>query len=128
MPPRQPRSPARNKYCSSADLTNEASVEAFFVIRRLNDLGYEDSEIATKASLKDLAIPRGRSSELFKPDYVISCKGTPRWLIDAKSPAQRVEDFTYQGSGYALEINRSSPDKPLKYFMLTNGLLTRVYP
>jgi type I restriction enzyme M protein len=93
----------------------------------LQDLGYLDNEILPKRSLKDIPIPRGRSTELYRPDYVLVCRGKPRWLIDAKSPTERVEDYAYQGAGYALEINRKTTDKPLRYFMLTNGLLTRVY-
>jgi type I restriction enzyme M protein len=128
VPPRKTSSPARNKYCVASDLTNEASVEAFFIVRLLQDFGYHDNEILTKASINDLPIPRGSSTEQYRPDYVIACRGKPRWLIDAKSPTERVEEYTYQGAGYALEINRKTDDKPLRYFMLTNGLLTRVYP
>jgi len=127
MPSKKPSSAAKNKYCASSDLTNEASVEAFFVARLLQDLGYLDSEVLPKPSLKDIPVPRGSSTELYRPDYVLTCGGKPRWLIDAKSPTEKVEDYTYQGAGYALEINRKTTDKPLRYFMLTNGLLTRVY-
>ena len=127
MPSRRHPQASRNKYCSSADLTNEASVEAFFILRLLPDLGYEDEEILPKASIKDLSIPRGSIAERYKPDFVLATSGKPRWLIEAKAPAERVEDYAYQGAGYALEINRRTPERPLRYFMLTNGLLTRVY-
>ena len=72
-------------------------------------------------------MPRGSSRELFKPDYLIVCGSLPRWLIDAKGTDERVEDYTYQGAGYALQVNRKHADRPLRYYMLTNGLLTRVY-
>src|SRR4051794_13070535 len=118
---------AKNKYCRSSDLTNEASVESFFVLRLLEDLGYEDREIRTKENIDQRKIPRGSRRELYRPDYLLVSKGQPRWLIDAKSPDEQVEDYTFQGAGYALQVNRQSKTKPLKYYMLTNGLLTRVY-
>lgn len=116
-----------NKFCRSSDLSNEASVESFFVLRLLADLGYEDREIRTKESIDPLGIPRGRRRETFRPDYLIVCRKRARWLIDAKSPDERIDDFTYQGAGYALQVNRKEEQRPLRYYMLTNGLLTRVY-
>ena len=116
-----------NKFCKSGDLGNEASVESFFVLRLLSALGYEDSEIKTKASIESLKIPRGRKRENYKPDYIISCRKSPRWLIDAKGVGERIENYTYQCAGYALLINRKYRDRPCRFYMLTNGLLTRVY-
>lgn len=116
-----------NKFCRSTDLSNEASVEAFFVSRLLGDLGYADEEILPKKSIQELKIPRGRKKEPFRPDYLLRCVGIPRWIIDAKSTTERIEDFAYQCAGYALLVNRKFEDNPCRYFMLTNGLLTRVY-
>ncbi|HUU38990.1 MAG TPA: N-6 DNA methylase [Candidatus Desulfaltia sp.] len=116
-----------NKFCKSADLTNEASVESFFVLRLLADLGYKDSEIKTKQAIQTLRIPKGRSKELYKPDFLLFCHKKPRWLIEAKSPTERIEQYTYQCAGYALQINRKYLERPLHYYMLTNGFLTRVY-
>ncbi len=116
-----------NKYCRATDLVNEASVESFFVMRLLEDLGYEDSEIFPKTAIQELKISRGRKKEPYKPDYVIQTGGLPRWLIDAKATNERIEDYTYQCSWYALLINRKDARRPLRHYMLTNGLLTRVY-
>ncbi len=118
---------SRNKYCRSSDLSNEASVESFFVLRLLADLGYTDSEIKAKQSIQVLRIPMGSNRESYKPDFLLVCDKQPRWLIDAKSPSERIENYTYQGAGYALQINRKYTEKPLHYYMLTNGFLTRVY-
>lgn len=119
--------PAQNKYCKSSDLSNEASVESFFVLRLLADLGYEDSEICPKKAVDELTIAKGRKRELYRPDYLLVCKKEPRWIIDAKSVDERIEDWTYQCAGYSLAINRRYKEKPLHFYMLTNGLLTRVY-
>lgn len=118
---------ASNKFCHSSDLTNEASVESFFVLRLLKDLGYADGEVKTKRSIQELKVPKGRQKELYKPDYLLMLAKKPRWLIDAKSTDERIEDFTHQCAGYALQINRKYKDRPCRYYMLTNGLLTRVY-
>jgi type I restriction enzyme M protein len=121
------KEPAQNKYCKSSDLSNEASVESFFVLRLLADLGYEDSEIRTKRVIDELKVAKGRKREPYRPDYLIVCKTQPRWIIDAKSVEERIEDWTYQCAGYSLAINRRYKEKPLHLYMLTNGLLTRVY-
>lgn len=118
---------ASNKFCRSTDLTNEASVESFFVLRLLKHLGYADSEIKTKRSIQELKIPKGRQKELYKPDFLLTPDRKPRWLIEAKSTDERIEDFTHQSAGYALQVNRKYKDRPCRYYMLTNGLLTRVY-
>jgi len=93
----------------------------------LADLEYRDSEIKTKKAIQELRVPKGRQTELYRPDYLLMAGLSPRWLIDAKSTDERIEDFTHQCAGYALQINRKFVDRPLRYYMLTNGLLTRVY-
>jgi len=119
----------QNKYCRSTDLTNEASVESFFVLRLLKDLGYEDKEIKTKQSIQDFKVGKGRKrGESFKPDFVITTKKKPRWIIDAKGVNERIEDYTYQCSNYSLQINQKFDDTPVLFYMLTNALLTRIYP
>lgn len=114
-------------FCRSTDLTNEASVESFFVLRLLKELGYEDREVKTKRSIQELKVPIGRKKEPYKPDFLLVCGRRPRWLIDAKSPSERIEDFAHQCASYSLLINRKYKDRPLRFYMLTNGLLTRIY-
>ncbi|MHC4643906.1 MAG: N-6 DNA methylase [Planctomycetota bacterium] len=118
----------KNLYCDSKDLSNEASVESFFVLRLLQDLGYADSEIRTKRAVGELKVPKGRKRENFKPDFMLVCSRRPRWLLDAKSTSEKVEDWTYQCAGYSLLVNRKyKREAPLRYYMVTTGLLTRVY-
>ncbi len=118
---------AQNKYCKSSDLTNEASVESFFVMRMLQDFGYNDKDVKTKVSIDSLNISKGRGKEPYKPDYLITAKRKPRWIIDAKATTENIDDFVYQCAGYSLLINQKHTDRPVKYFLLTNGLATRVY-
>ena len=119
--------PTSNKYCSSTDLGNEASVESFFVLRLLKDLGYQDQEMKTKEAIDELRVPKGRKREPYKPDFLLVCGDKPRWLIDAKNTGEDIENWTYQCAGYSLLFNRKFTDNPLRFYMLTNGLLTRVY-
>jgi type I restriction enzyme M protein len=121
--------PLVNKYCSLRDLTNESSVEQFFVIRLLKDIGFDDSEILTKTSIKELVIGRGAKKENYKPDYAIKLRNKIRLLIDAKDPKENIDNYFYQISGYALRINQeySTEDKPARLCILTNGVLTKLY-
>ena len=111
-----------NNYCESTALSNEASVEIFFTNRLITDLGYTDAEIKPKTAIDAVRVPRGHKRELYKPDYLLVCAGQPRWLVEVKATDERIEDFTYQGAGYALQINRRHKARPLRYYMLTNGL------
>lgn len=117
----------KNAFCVSTDLTNEASVESFFVLRLLGALGYKDAEIKTKHSVSEKKIARGSKKEAYRPDFLLVCAGQPRWLIEVKGTREIVDDFAYQGAGYAFQVNRESKTKPLTHFVMTNGLHTRVY-
>ncbi len=122
------KSTTKNKYCHSTDLTNEASVESFFILRLLKDLGYDDREIKTKQSIEDLKVGKGRKrGESYKPDFIITAKDKPRWIIDAKNVNEQIENYTYQCSNYSLQINQKYEDNPLRFYMLTNAFLTRIY-
>lgn len=117
-----------NKFCKLSVLKNESDVEQFFVIRLLKDLGYEDTQIKTKEMLEELVIAKGRKREKYRPDYVLFVDGKPRVVIDAKNPTDKIRDFLYQVTGYALAINQKFKDEnPVRYCVLTNGSATEVY-
>jgi len=123
----QPTSLNKNMFCDKKDLSNESSVEQFFVIRLLKKLGYKDKDIKTKESVEKLTIGRGSRKEKHKPDYVIFSKGKPRMVIDAKDPSENVDDYLYQTSNYSLTLNQKYKDNPVKYFILTNGLVFKLF-
>ena len=116
-----------NKFCRADDLSNEASVEQFFVARLLAALGYQDGEVKPKRAISEVRVGKGRKKESYKPDFLIYGKQKPRWILDAKSPDEKPDDYVDQGAGYCLGINQKYPDNPVHYFVLTNGFLTRVY-
>lgn len=118
----------KNLFCHKSDLTNESSVEQFFVNRLLEFLNYPDKEIKPKNSLKHIAISKGSKSENYKPDYVCVHEQKPKVVIDAKSTDENPDDFVYQVSGYALALNRKyKGENPVRYTILTNGLHFKLY-
>jgi len=119
---------AKNVYCQLSDLSNEASVENFFVSRFLMDLRYRDSQIKTKQSLEKLTVGRGSRREKYKPDYALLFRREPRCIIDAKGTDEHLDDWIEQCSGYCLALNRKYGERnPVKYFVLTNGVRTVLY-
>ncbi len=118
-----------NLFCRHADLSNEATVETFFVNRLLKDLGYRDNQIQPKKSIGELTVSLGGSRSVrYKPDYVITHRRKPRWVMDAKSTSEKPQDWTPQCGGYCLLLNQSFADSnPVTHFVLTNGLSTAVY-
>lgn len=117
-----------NKFCRADDLSNEASVEQFFVSRLLEDLGYKDDEIKPKKAISELPVGKGRRKESYKPDFLIYGKKKPRWVIDAKAVDENPDKYVDQGAGYCLAVNQKYADtNPCHYFVLSNGFLTRVY-
>lgn len=114
----------KNNYCFEID---ESSVDTSFINRLLGDLGYEDSDILPKKSFQEIRIGKGGQSDLFKPDYVLTCKKKPRIIIDARSPEEAIEKRTLQCSSYCLELNKKYDDNPVLYYIISNGMKTTVY-
>ena len=99
-----------NMFCRLNDLNNEAEVETFLVNRLLTRLGYPDSRIRTKESIESLPIPRGSSTEHYRPDYVLLDSGnSPVIVVDAKHPSEPIDSWIYQVVGYAGAVNRAFP-------------------
>lgn len=117
-----------NQFCDKSDLKDESDVEQFFVIRLLTSIGYKDSSIKTKKSLGELAVGKGSKKENYKPDYVLINEKKPKIVLDAKSPEEKIEDWTYQVSGYALGLNKKfKGENPVRYTILTNGFHFNIY-
>ena len=119
---------SKNKYCKFDDLSNEATVEEFFISRLIKDLGFIDSEIKPKKDLEELVIGRGRKKESFKPDYVCFVTEKPRLVTEVKAVGEIVDEYLYQGQGYAFELNkRFTGEKPVQYVLMSNGAETKLY-
>ncbi len=119
----------KNLFCEKSVLGNEASVEQFFVNRLLTWLGYDDSRILPKTSIKEITIAKGSKKLKYKPDYIVlGATKKPRWISDAKGTGEDLQDWVEQCASYCLNINKGvkKPDR-VRYFMLTNGLTTDVW-
>lgn len=121
------KSSGKNIYCNLEDLSNEASVEAFFMTPMLQDLGFPNKNIKTKESITKLKIAKGSKSYFYKPDYCIVLNKSPKIIIDAKSPTENIEDFTNQCIHYCLLLNEDAGKNKVEYFILSNGVKTGLY-
>ncbi|BBJ23867.1 N-6 DNA methylase [Candidatus Nitrotoga sp. AM1P] len=117
----------KNKFCDLQDLDNEASVEARFVDKLLDDLGFVSAEIKLKTSLRELKVGKGSKSSLYKPDYAIISLGMPTLIVDAKATTEVISEFEQQCSSYCLEINKAYDHNPVRYYLLSNGVKTALY-
>lgn len=120
---------AKNIFCRLKDLNNEASVEKFFIDRLIQRLGYEDQSIRLKESLDELSINKGRKKELYRPDYALEAGGKIRWIVEAKGTGESIDHHLGQCEGYCLALNKRFPsqDNPVQFYMISNGLKTKVY-
>lgn len=118
---------ASNKFGDLASLGNEATVEQFFVSRLLTDLGYDDTDIRPKSALDELTIHKGRKSGKYRPDYALLLNGTVRWICEAKAVEENLDDWAGQCAGYCFELNKGYGENPVEFFLLTNGVTTRLY-
>ena len=119
---------SQNIYCRRDDLSNEASVETFFVARLLKDLGYQDNQIKTKASIESREVGPGHKKTNYKPDYLLLINNKPCCVVDAKGTDEALHKWIFQCSGYCLSINQDyASENPVKYFVLSNGITTQVF-
>lgn len=117
----------KNAFCKRSNLTNEASVENWFIDKLLNFLNFAPEDILLKTSIREFVVGQGSKSILYKPDYVVVANGFPTLVIDAKHPDENIEDWVSQCSSYCLELNKMYEHNPVEYFLLSNGLATKLY-
>lgn len=113
---------SKNMFCQLKDLNNESSVEQFFVNRLIEHLGFQDGQIKTKESIESVLVSRGRKKINYKPDYIILEQRKPLLIIEAKATNESIANWIDQCSGYCFDINKRRGDKPVKYFVITNGV------
>ena len=116
-----------NMFGKKSNLTNEASVETWFINPLLKYLQFTPEDIRLKTSIQEFKVSVGRKSCLYKPDYVLLIDNFPTLVIDAKSTDENIEDWTSQCSSYCLELNKLYEHNPVEYFLLSNGLHTQLY-
>ena len=118
----------RNIFCNLRDLRNEADVEQNFARRLIEALGYPDNAIRPKAALEELSVGPLGGAEKYRPDFAVKASAHIRWILEAKAPSERLDNHFDQAYGYCEAINNSYANaNPVRYFILTNGVETRIY-
>lgn len=99
-------------YCELEDVKTESDVEQKFIYPFLNSvppmgLGFADSEILTKNLLRKALIDKGQKKHYYYPDYVVSLRGLPVLVVEAKAPSEKLADGFAEARLYAHELNDS---------------------
>jgi type I restriction enzyme M protein len=118
---------SKNKYCSKDNLRNESDVEQFFVIKLLEDLGYDSDYIRTKTTITEYSIGKKASKKRYSPDYIVyndKKQKRPVLIIDAKTPKESVESGVLDAQLYASVLRRKLGEhKPEQFCIGTNGMM-----
>lgn len=120
----------QNLYCNVNDLVNESDVEQKFLYKLLTNelplgLGYSDSEINTKPCIKSYIINKGKQ-KTYIPDYLISVRGIPLIVVEAKNPNVVLNEAFAEAQLYAHQINNEFIHNvnPCNIVIVSNGLET----
>ena len=86
-------------------------------------LGYNNSNIQSKISLRKLMIDKGAKAQLYYPDFIINVNGIPLIVIEVKKPNEDLVEAYRQASLYASEINRffKKDVNPCELIIATDG-------
>lgn len=118
-------------YCEMASLVTESDVEQKFIYPFLKTsapigLGLKDAEILTKQVLRRKIIDKGQKQKYYFPDYLITIRGIPILVVEAKSPDEPLTNGYFEARLYAQEVNASFPHKvnACQYVIASNGYET----
>ena len=101
-------------YCDYSSLITESDVEQKFIYPFLTSapplgLGLDNSQILTKSVLRQVKIGKGQKQKFYYPDYLISIRGIPVLVLEAKKPYEPLEDAYAEARLYAEEVNAKFP-------------------
>lgn len=116
-------------YCEISDLITESDVEQKFIYPLLTNeapagLGYKPSDIKTKQILRQILIDKGSKQRYYFPDYVLSLRGIPVAVVEAKVPNDDLAKAFFEARLYANEINSAFKHKLniCQKVLICNGL------
>jgi len=100
-------------YCKYDSLITESDVEQKFLYPYLTSispmgLSFSDSEVFTKQILRRRLIGKGKQ-KYYYPDYLITIRGIPVLVVEAKAPEVDLVDAYAEARLYAAEVNASYP-------------------
>ena len=115
-------------YCNLSDLNTESDVEQKFIYKFLTmsqpmGLGFDSSEILTKTNIRKVFIGKNQSKKVYFPDYIISIRGIPLLVLEAKKPEEGLDNAYSEARLYAAEINSRFEHgvNACKIIMVSNG-------
>lgn len=101
-------------FCDFNSLVTESDVEQKLIYPFLTSadpigLGLDDSQVLTKHVLRQVLIGKGQKQKYYYPDYLVSIRGIPVLVLEAKRPSEPLEDAYAEARLYAEEINAKFP-------------------
>ena len=115
-------------FCDKNSLVTESDVEQKFIYAFLTapipmGFGLNDTQILTKHILRQQLIGKGQKQKYYYPDYLISIRGIPVCVVEAKKPKEDLENAFAEARLYASEINAKFPHhiNSCKYIIVCNG-------
>lgn len=101
-------------FCDYKALITESDVEQKLIYPLLSSkpplgLGFDDTQILTKSLLRQKSIGKGKSQKYYYPDYLISIRGIPVLVIEAKKPTEDLDAAYAEARLYAEEVNSVFP-------------------
>ncbi|MDT8903255.1 type I restriction endonuclease [Anaeroselena agilis] len=115
-------------YCDLSDLVTESDIEQKFIFPMLTNsnplgLGYKPSDIRTKTIIRQVLIDKGSKQHYYFPDYLISLRGIPMMVVEAKGPNEDLTKAFSEARLYANEINSEFKHKlnVCEKIMVCNG-------
>ena len=105
----------------------EDSVREVIILPILKQLGYEQQNIVRSKTLKHPFLKIGSNKKRkiqLVPDYLLKVEENYAWVLDAKSPGERVDDSDHIEQVYSYATH---PEIRSAYFALCNGLEFSLY-
>ena len=115
----------------SSRLKTEAQVETRFVAPLLKELDYPAEAILPKEHVPKLIGYEGSKKRQLEIDFLLhDPDGFASVIVEAKAPTEDVSAHWGQAASYALSHNRglSVGEKSIEWILITNGLITALYP
>lgn len=113
----------------SDQLRSEAEVETRMLARLFDRLGYPSTAVVPKAGVPPLLVSSGRRQASIRPDFLLRAStGHVKVVVEAKDPAESVQEAWGQAAGYALSYNATRPaEERVRWIIISNGYITSLY-
>ena len=116
---------------SSNSFKNEAQVETRFAAPLFTELGYRNVDILPKERVPKLFVSEGSQRTELEVDFLLlDPDGHASVVVEVKSPSESISRYWGQAASYALSHNRAltTGAAGIEWLLLTNGLITTLYP